>query len=255
MNMLVVLRAVRDPAGFTVNRKAQKIFVNRDTYRVNPADLNALEAALRLRDEGATVTALAYGDQRAEAALYDARTRGADRALWVRGPALARADAGAVTKVVERVAARLGEVDVVALGAVALDADLGQVGARLAKALGRAYLPDVWALERGAGTVRAILAGSGGFRRVEADGPVVATVALDSCQPRYAPAAQIISVYAEAKPVEVIELSDLELDEADLAPAARVRGEAYPAERTWGKRVEGSMEAAAREIAASLPVR
>jgi electron transfer flavoprotein beta subunit len=255
MNILVVLRAVRDPAGFTVNRKAQKVFVNRDTYIVNPADQNALEAALRLAGEAGSVIALAYGDTQAEAALYLARTRGAARAVWVRAPALKDADAGIVTKVIERAVAHMGGVDVVALGAEVLDADLGQVGARLAKALGWAFLPEAWTLEGGNGTVRAVRRGLGGFRRFEAEGPVVATVTLDSNRPRLAPAARIIGVYAEAQAIEAVEPKELGLDEADLTPSTQVRGEAFPPERTWGQRVEGSVEAAAREMAAALMVR
>jgi len=255
MNILVVLRAVRDPAGFTVNRKAQKIFVNRDVWIINPADLNALEAALRLNGEGDTVTALAYGDEPAEAVLYQARAKGANRAEWVRGPGLRGADAGVVTKVIERVVARLGRVEVVTLGASVLDADLGQVGARLAQALGWAFVPEAWGFEQADGRVRAVQQRPDGFRRVEADGPVVATIVADCNKPRHAPAAQIINVYAEAQAIEVIEPADLGLDESDLVSSTRVLGEQFPPERTWGKRVEGGVEAAAREIAATLPVR
>ena len=63
MNILVLLHPIRNPASFTVNRKAQKIFTHRDEYVINPADKNALEAALRL---GATVTAVALGEAPAE---------------------------------------------------------------------------------------------------------------------------------------------------------------------------------------------
>lgn len=90
---------------------------------------------------------------------------------------------------------------------------------------------------------------------MEAAGPIVATVVADCNKPQLAPAAQIINVYAEARAVEVIELADLGLDEHELGASARVLGEAFPPERTWGKRVEGGVEAAAREIAATLPVR
>jgi len=217
--------------------------------------LNALEAALRLKGEGDAVTALAYGEQPAEVALYQARAKGANRAMWVRGPALREVDAGVVAKVIERAIARVGAVEVVALGATVLDADLGQVGARLAQALGWAFVPGAWALEQAKGRVRAVQPGPEGFRRVEADGPVVATLVADCNKPRLAPAAQIINVHAEARAVEVIQLADLGLDEGDLGASAKVLGEAFPPERTWGKRAEGGLETVAREIAATLPVR
>ncbi len=37
MNILVILRAVLDPNGFTVNRRAQKVFVNREDFIINPS--------------------------------------------------------------------------------------------------------------------------------------------------------------------------------------------------------------------------
>ena len=43
--IVVTIKQILDPSGFTVNRKREKIFVNREEYIVNPADLNALEVA------------------------------------------------------------------------------------------------------------------------------------------------------------------------------------------------------------------
>ena len=85
MNIVVLLRAGRDPASFTVNRKAQKIFVHRDEWRVTPADLNALEAALQLAGSEHTVVAVSIGGPGAQEALYLARAMGAARALQVTG--------------------------------------------------------------------------------------------------------------------------------------------------------------------------
>ena len=44
--ILVLLRAGRDPASFTVNRKAQKVFVHRAQYRTDPADWLQQTAAI-----------------------------------------------------------------------------------------------------------------------------------------------------------------------------------------------------------------
>ena len=86
MNVLVILRSVPDPAGFTVNRKAQKVFVNRARFMVNPTDRNALEAALTLAGADDRVTVAALGDQVARQALQMARAMGAGRAVCVRPP-------------------------------------------------------------------------------------------------------------------------------------------------------------------------
>jgi len=133
MNIIVVLRPILDPAGFIVNRKAQKVFVNRENYILNPTDKNALEAALRLSD---TVTAVSIGDAPAEDALRQARAIGASRAMLVRDAALKSADASVMTTVLQRLVHHLDGADLMLLGAEVVDADLAQLGPRLAMALG-----------------------------------------------------------------------------------------------------------------------
>jgi electron transfer flavoprotein alpha/beta subunit len=249
MNIVVLLQAVRDPASFTVNRKAQKLFVNREAFIINPSDLNALEAALTLAYVGGTVTALAWGGAPAEDALYQARAMGASRALLVRDAALPDADAGAVTRVVQGALEHLGGADLILLGADVLHADLAQVGPRLAAHLGCAFVPGAVALESADGAVRAVVRDGAGYRRLESGLPAVVSVQRNANQPRYAPAGSIIRVYAEPGAVEAVALADLNLDPETLAPQASVRGESFPPERTLGERAEGSADEIVRRIA------
>jgi len=252
MNSLVVLRPVRDPAGFTVNRKAQKIFVNRERFIVNPSDRNALETALCAAGADGGVTAAAIGGEPALNALRMARAAGAGRAICIAPPDGQALDAGGFTKVLQQLVAHVGGVDLVLLGAEALDSDLAQVGARLASTLDwpfveRAYqaraLPD--------GGLELVVAGSNGaYRLLGVDGPAVATVALNSNKPRFAPAAQIITVYTYPEAVERLALSDLGLDAAELAPVTVTRGESFPPERTLGRMIVG--EDAVRQLAEAL---
>src|SRR5262245_20824237 len=128
MTILVWLHAVHDPASFTVNRKAQKIFYHRDDYLLNPADKNALEAALQL---GGTMIAVSIGEGPADDVVRQARALGATRAIRVSDPALAQVDASAHVAVLQRLITHLGGVELVLLGAEVLDSDLAQVGPRL----------------------------------------------------------------------------------------------------------------------------
>ncbi|NLF03160.1 MAG: hypothetical protein GX601_19525, partial [Anaerolineales bacterium] len=50
MRVVVILGRVLDPAGIVVNRRVNRIFINRETYMMQPADRCALEAALRIQD-------------------------------------------------------------------------------------------------------------------------------------------------------------------------------------------------------------
>jgi electron transfer flavoprotein beta subunit len=251
MNILVILRAVRDPNGFTVNRRAQKVFVNREQFIVNPSDKNALEAALRLAGEGDTVVAVALGDAPAEDALRQAKAMGAGRALLVRDAALKNADAAVAAAALRHLVTHLDETKLVLLGAEALDADLAQVGPRLAAALDWPFIGDAHHVEMSGSAVAAIArsAETDGFHKFEADLPAVISIAPDSNRPRYAPGAKIINVYKDKHAVETHTAADLQLSEADLAPLAELRGESFPPERELGKRLEGSPDELARQVA------
>jgi len=84
MKIIVPLKQILSPAGLTINRKAGKVFVNKEEYVLNPASKRALEAALRIKDSaGADVIAITFGPARAEDCLREARALGADRAIFV----------------------------------------------------------------------------------------------------------------------------------------------------------------------------
>lgn len=250
MNIVVVLRAVQDPAGLLVNRRAQKVFVNREAYRLNPSDHNALEAALAAAGEAHHVTVMAYGGSPAEQVLRDALAAGAARAIWVQDEALQFADAAVLTEVLRCAVAYVGGADVVVLGAEVLDADLAQVAPRLAVALEGIFVGGVRRLELDQSVVRAVVLGSEGYRRVEADTPAVAAVARDSNRPRFAPAAKIITVYSSPEAVEVVTPGAIGVGE--LTPLTESRGESFPPERERGVVMEGSEDETARRVAEML---
>jgi electron transfer flavoprotein beta subunit len=245
MNIIVVLRPILDPAGFIVNRKAQKVFVNRENYLLNPADKNALEAALRL---SGAVTAISLGGAPAEGALRQARALGASRAVLVREAALESAEASVMTTVLQRLVSHLGRPELVVLGAEVVDADLAQVGPRLALALGWPFLEGAHEILVQGRVARAITRHTDGFHQIEADLPAVVSVGRDSNKPRYPPGASLVNVYRANDAVEILTAADLGLSEADLAPLTERRGESFPPEREWGKGVEGSPDEIAEQL-------
>ncbi|MCS6910734.1 MAG: hypothetical protein NZM11_09240 [Anaerolineales bacterium] len=240
MNTLVILRAIQDPAGLSVNRRAQKVFINREQYIFNPSDRNALEAALRL---GGEVTVLGVGGAPVEQVLRDARAMGAARAIQVTDEALKDADALVLTHVFKRAIEQVGGVVLVMLGAEVLDGDGAQIGPRLAEALDWAFVGNAYELKVNHNTLTAIVARGRAFARVEADLPAVVAVAPDSNKPRYAHAGRIISIFSDANAVEVWRLADLDLSESELQPVTELRGESFPPERELGKRLEGDVVA------------
>ncbi len=248
MNILVLLRSVLDHTGFTVNRKAQKVFINRQRFIVNPADRNALEAALALAGAEDTVTVAALGGPAAREALQMARAMGAQRAVCVQAPA--GLDAAGVTRVLQALVGHLGGVELVLMGSEVLDSDMAQVAARLAAALDWHFVDSVWQVSALAGGLRMTVAETGAYRWQAAEQPAVAGMARDCNQPRFAAAMAIMQVFTDADAVQTLTLSELALDPADLAPVSRPRGESFPPERTLGQLAEG--DDAIRQIALAL---
>lgn len=102
---------------------------------VNPLDLYAVEAALRLREgapAGAEVVAVSMGPPRAESALREVLAMGANRAVLVTDKAFAGADTWATASVLAAAVRRLAPVALILCGERATDGDTGQVGPGLA---------------------------------------------------------------------------------------------------------------------------
>jgi electron transfer flavoprotein beta subunit len=264
MNITVVLHPVRAPNSFTVNRRAQKIFIHREEFILNPADKNALEAALRLaeqphpplpspdrfaeRQERGSVTAVAFGEAPADEVVRLARAMGAARAIRVSDSALARADASAHVAVLKRLVAHVGGADLILLGAEVLDSDLAQTGPRLAQALDWPLISEAHQLSVSGNTLTAVVRRQGAFHNVGAALPAVVGVARDSNKPRYAHGRDLLDTFKAQDAVEVLTLADLQLSEADVAPFVEVRGESFPPERELGRMLDGALDDVALQL-------
>ncbi|MCD3283618.1 electron transfer flavoprotein subunit beta/FixA family protein, partial [Clostridium botulinum C/D] len=112
---------------------------------INPEDKNALEEALRLKDEnGATVTVISMGPPQAEAALREAMAMGADDAILISDRAFAGADTLATSYALAGALKKL-DYDFILAGRQAIDGDTAQVGPEIAEHLG---IPQITYVEK-----------------------------------------------------------------------------------------------------------
>ena len=118
----------------TVNRAALPAIIN-------PEDLNALELALRLKEEcvGSTVHILTMGPFRAADIIRDAMFRGADGGYLLTDRKFAGSDTLATSYALSCALKKIG-ADVIIAGRQAIDGDTAQVGPQVAEKLG---LPQV----------------------------------------------------------------------------------------------------------------
>jgi electron transfer flavoprotein beta subunit len=252
MKIVVTIKQILDPSGFTVNRKREKIFINREDYITNPADLNALEMALQIKDGRADVEviALSLGPARADDTLREAIARGADRGVLISDSALAdlKPDTGGAARLMAAALDEIGDVSLVMCGAVALDSGAGELPGRLAEALGWPVLADVLAVgEAGNGRVSV----TGRSARLAADLPALLTVPHHANRPRHIYGARAINAFGEGM-VLTWGLDGLGLTADQLEPRTRAGGRRFPPERALGTRLEGSLEQVVESLVTQL---
>ena len=167
----------------TVNRAALPAIFN-------PEDLNALEAALRLKDavEGSTVHILTMGPQRAADIIRDAMFRGADGGYLLSDRKFAGSDTLATSYALSCALRRIAP-DLIVAGRQAIDGDTAQVGPQVAEKLGLpqvTYAEEVLDIREGSLVVKRRL--EHGVETVECPLPAVVTVNASAaeCRPRNA---------------------------------------------------------------------
>ncbi|MDA3866249.1 MAG: electron transfer flavoprotein subunit beta/FixA family protein [Salinivirgaceae bacterium] len=142
----IILLAKQVPDTRNVGKDAMKAdgTVNRAALPAifNPEDLNALEQALRIKDQvpGSTVTVLTMGPGRAAEVIREGLYRGADDGILLTDRAFAGSDTLATSYAISKAIEKIGSVDVIIAGRQAIDGDTAQVGPQVAEKL---HLPQI----------------------------------------------------------------------------------------------------------------
>ena len=103
----------------------------------NPEDLNALEQALRIKDQipGSTITVLTMGPGRAADIIREGMFRGADDGILLTDRAFAGSDTLATSYAIAQTIKKIKDYDLIVCGRQAIDGDTAQVGPQCAEKL------------------------------------------------------------------------------------------------------------------------
>jgi len=205
MGLKIIVLAKQVPDTRNVGKDAMKEdgTVNRSALPAifNPEDLNALEQALRLKDQfpGSTVTLLTMGPPRAADIIREGLFRGADGGYLLTDRVFAGADTLATSYALHEAIKKIGDFDLIISGRQAIDGDTAQVGPQVAEKLKIpqiTYAEEIQSVKNGKITIKRRL--ERGVEIVEGKMPVLVTVtgAAPACRPRHA---KLIQKYKYAK--------------------------------------------------------
>ena len=149
MHIVVCIKQVPDATNVRIDPNTHTLVRQGVECIINPFDLFAVEAALKIRDEcQAKVTVMTMGPPQAEEALREVLSRGVDDAVLLSDRAFAGSDTWATSVTLSAAVRKMGDVDLVFCGKQAVDGDTAQVGPEVATILDIPYATFVKHIER-----------------------------------------------------------------------------------------------------------
>lgn len=219
MKIIVCVKQVPDTSGKVAVKTDGTLDRSSMAAITNPDDLNAVEAALTLKDQtGAEVVALSMGPPSAEEMLREILARGVDRAVLVSGREFGGSDTYATSQILAAAIRKIGltDEDLVLCGRQAIDGDTAQVGPQIAEKLGLpqvSYASDI--IKEGSMlTVKRML--EDGYMIVRVQLPCLITCIKELNVPRYMSVGGTFEAYS--KPFEIFDYDALR-DDTSIDPA------------------------------------
>ena len=218
MHIVICVKQVVDPDG--VNSYALwgqlevdesgRAFSTRLPLIINAYDDQAIEAALRLRDEGddVRITAVSVGGEDVDQVLKHCVAMGCNEIIRIDDPEAGAGDALRTASLLAAQIAELGEVDLVLCGRQSSDYDQGTVPGALAELLGFACVTLGFGVTAEDGRLRVQRATPLGEEVVSVATPAVVTISNELGVPRYPTSRGMIA--ARRHPPTVRTASELE---------------------------------------------
>lgn len=260
MKIIVSIKQVPDTSGKvavnpdgTLNRASMQTITN-------PDDMNALEAALKMKDEtGCKVIVVTMGPPPAAGMLREALAMGADEAILVSAREFGGSDTYATSQILAAAINKVGvdADDIVMCGRQAIDGDTAQVGPQIAEKL---HLPQITyaadiTKEGNTVTVKRML--EDGYMTIKAQTPCLITCIKELNEPRYMSVSGVFEAYG--KPLSTFGYDDLKDDPLIDASTIGLKGSPTnifksftPPQKGAGMMLEGADKATCEKLAGIL---
>src|SRR5699024_1598023 len=204
-------------------------------FIINPYDEYAVEEAINQRDAHVgEVTVVTIGEEDSEKQLRTALAMGGDKAVLIDTEDDLEDGAQYTTAKILEACIKDKEPDLILAGNGAIDEASGQVGPRRAESLDMPFITTIADLEIDGSDVK-----------IEATLPMIVTCQQGLNEPRYPSLPG--SMQAKKKPLEELELDDLDLDEEDVEAKTETIERFLPAEKAAGRILEGEIDDQVKE--------
>ena len=256
MKIIVCVKQVPDTSGkVAVNPDGTLDRASMQTI-INPDDLNAVEAALSLKDElGCKVIAFTMGPPPAEGMLRELMAMGVDEGVLVTAREFGGSDTYATSQIIAAAIDTYGveDDDIILAGRQAIDGDTAQVGPQIAEKL---HLPQVtYAAEiTKTGdeiTVKRML--EDGYMTIKVHTPCLITCIKELNNPRYMSVGGVFEAYG--KPLTTLGYEDLKDDPLIDATTIGLKGSPTnifksftPPQKGAGMMLEGADKATCEKL-------
>ena len=260
MKAIVCVKQVPDTSGkVAVKEDGTMDRASMDTI-TNPDDLNAIEAALTLKEQtGCEVVVISMGPPPAEGMLRELLARGADRAVLVSAREFGGSDTFATSQILAAAIKRIGleEGDIVFCGRQAIDGDTAQVGPQIAEKLGMPQISYVAEIKVDGKDVICKRMLEDGYMTIKTQTPCLLTCIKELNTPRYMSVSGIFECYE--KPLEIYNFDTLKDDELIELDTIGLKGSPTnvyksftPPQKGAGMMLEGADKSTAEQLASLL---
>ena len=220
-------------------------------FIINPYDEYAIEEAITVRDaHGGEVTVVTIGNEEAEKQLRTALAMGADKAVLINTEDDVEEMDQFTSAYILAEYLKDKEADLILAGNVAIDGGSGQVGPRVADLLGINYVTTITSLSIEGETVTIVRDIEGDAEELETSLPLLVTAQQGLNEPRYPSLPGIMK--AKKKPLEEVELDDLDIEEDDVEAKTETIEIYLPPKKAAGRVLEGDIPAQVSELVSLL---
>lgn len=246
MNIYVLMKRTFDTEE-KISISGGKINEDGAEFIINPYDEYAIEEAIQVRDaNGGEVTVISVGNEDAEKQLRTALAMGADKAVLINTEDdVENGDQFTTAKIIAEYL-KDKEADLILGGNVAIDGGTGQVGPRVAELLSIPYVTTITKLEINGTKATVIRDVEGDSEVIETSLPLLVTAQQGLNEPRYPSLPGIMK--AKKKPLEELELDDLDLEEEDVEAKTKTIEIYLPPKKEAGKVLSGELTEQVKEL-------